>query len=355
MAEALLANDHFYVNASYYNDTDSDQPATIMVEDNEDILRRDAGDEWLVHVTRFSCDSMTSLSYIKADPSAYWEIVCHDGTGFPRAVSEFVLLRDYATPRDLISAMNLKTRFVSFARKIAIESYRFELDAGGRFKLSMPFSETMEDNGWYISFRATDTMHDLLGFKQITPFMQFTPDPAARFCRALETFEAECNAANTLWNQRTGDLYDQTNRCLIYLLNGLECGNQFHGQHGGGLGSSPRVLADLNMGNSNWQGILHPTSFLPKFKGTTPSQHIQTLGQAQLPQHMCNVMCQYYTTRTNHTQPSPISAVAGDPRDDGPKVTCSRLEWLGYTGTTEGVVGGTVECPDPTFSGWAQL
>ena len=34
MAEALLANDHFYVNASYFNETDSVQPATIMVQDN---------------------------------------------------------------------------------------------------------------------------------------------------------------------------------------------------------------------------------------------------------------------------------------------------------------------------------
>ena len=47
MAEALLAKDHFYVNASYYNDTESDQPATIMVQDNDDIIRRDTGDDWL--------------------------------------------------------------------------------------------------------------------------------------------------------------------------------------------------------------------------------------------------------------------------------------------------------------------
>ena len=79
MAEALISSDHFYVNASYYNDTESEQAATIVVEDNDDILRRDTGDEWLVHVTRFSCDSMSSLNYIEADPTATWQIAIQDG------------------------------------------------------------------------------------------------------------------------------------------------------------------------------------------------------------------------------------------------------------------------------------
>ena len=30
MAEALLAKDHFYVNASYYNDTNEDQDAVTV-------------------------------------------------------------------------------------------------------------------------------------------------------------------------------------------------------------------------------------------------------------------------------------------------------------------------------------
>ncbi len=341
MAEALIAKDHFYVNASYYNDTDTDQPATIMVEDNEDILRRDEGDQWLVHVTRFSCDSMTTLSYIKADLTATWEIVCHDGTGFPKAAFLYTLERDFATPRDFIASMNLRTRFVAIARKIYVESFRFELDAGGRFKLSMPFADVMEDNGWYITFKASQAMHDLLGFKQITPFLTFTPDPAARFCRALETLERECNTASTVWNHRTGDLYEQTNRCLVYLLNGLECLNQFDGSYGGGLGSVPATLADLDMNNTNWQNFLHHTNFLPVFKGVTPSQHSRTAGQAQLPKTMVPVMCQYYTTRTNNTQPSPTIPVHGDPRDDGPKITCSKIEWAAGS-DYEGVAGGGV-------------
>ena len=107
MAEALISSDHFYVNASYYNDTESEQAATIVVEDNDDILRRDTGDEWLVHVTRFSCDSMSSLNYIEADPTATWQIAIQDGGGDARKVFNFTLDRAYATPRDMLSDMNM--------------------------------------------------------------------------------------------------------------------------------------------------------------------------------------------------------------------------------------------------------
>ena len=39
MAEALLSKEHFYVNASFYNDTSEFQDATIRVEDTQDILK----------------------------------------------------------------------------------------------------------------------------------------------------------------------------------------------------------------------------------------------------------------------------------------------------------------------------
>ena len=79
MADALLSDNHFYVNASYYNDTATDQKARIVVKDTQNIL--DRSDEWLVHITRFSVDSMKSLSYIESDLNAYWEIRLHDAEG----------------------------------------------------------------------------------------------------------------------------------------------------------------------------------------------------------------------------------------------------------------------------------
>ena len=55
MSEALISKEHFYLNASQYNRTASDVTANIHVQDTQDILEQNA--DWLVHVTRFSCDN----------------------------------------------------------------------------------------------------------------------------------------------------------------------------------------------------------------------------------------------------------------------------------------------------------
>ena len=235
MAEALIAKDHFYVNASYYNDTETDQAAVITVADKDDILRRDQGDEWLVHVTRFSCDSMNSLSYIDADVNATWQIIAKDGAGFSHQIWDFTLDRDFATPRDMISAMNMQSRWGVLGATITsdkFEIYRFELDAGGRFRLRMAFDQHVT-NGWHISYSGSAAMNKLLGFEQITPFLSYIPDPAAQFCKALEFLERECNAANTILNVKSGNLWRDTNNVLVELLNGLEIRNSYMGQYGG--------------------------------------------------------------------------------------------------------------------------
>ena len=77
MAEALLSREHFYINGSQFNDSDQAQNAVITVKDSNDILKD--SEDWLVHITRFSCDSMISLPYIEADPAARWEIKVFGG------------------------------------------------------------------------------------------------------------------------------------------------------------------------------------------------------------------------------------------------------------------------------------
>ena len=53
MSEALISKEHFYLNASQYNSGTSDT-TNIHVQDTQDILAQNA--DWLVHVTRFSCE-----------------------------------------------------------------------------------------------------------------------------------------------------------------------------------------------------------------------------------------------------------------------------------------------------------
>ena len=349
MAEALIASDHFYVNASFYNDTESDQPATIMVEDNDDILRRDTGDEWLVHVTRFSCDSMTTLNYINADTSASWEIIAHNPDGAPSKKWNFVLNRNYATPRDLISAMNIRNRFVATG---TIEAYRFQLDPGGRFHLSMHEYPDVDSRGWYITYKGTAAMNSLLGFEQLTPFLSFAPDPAHRFCRALEFFEQECNRVNTIWNVESGDFHTDTNRCLVELMNGLEVKNVFATGHAH-EGREPHNVAHLLMDTVNWQNQLNNFEFKPSWKGVTPHEESTQANQALLPRDGVTVMCQYYTRRSNWESPPPQTNVIGDPRDIGPKVTCTRLDYQSghqYAGNANGSAEGVVQFSDITHA-----
>ena len=227
MAEALLAKDHFYVNASYYNDTNEDQDALISVKDNADILERSEG--WLVHVTRFSCDSMRSLAYIVADESATWNILVKNQNGSVTHAWDFVLDRDYATPHDLIGEMNMKSRYMNAATSGVFvnkhwEAYRFEIDAGGRFRLKMATPPAMR-HGWHISYAGSSSMNKLLGFEEITPFVRFAPSPSAQFCRALEFLERECNVQNTVINGETGAFWKAVNDALIELLNGMEIKN----------------------------------------------------------------------------------------------------------------------------------
>jgi len=140
MADALLAQDHFYINASQYNNTNSVTDAVIEVSDSTDIL--DRSDEWMVHITRFSCDSMASLPYIEADATARWEIKVFDDHFLALETFNFIMDRDFATPLDLVSSMNVKGRFRAPPGRtrvggvdstVVYETYRFVIDAGGRF------------------------------------------------------------------------------------------------------------------------------------------------------------------------------------------------------------------------------
>ena len=97
MADALISKEHFYLNGSIYNKTDTDQDAVILIEDTNDILQ--SSDDWLVHVTRFSCDAMKSLTYVEKDESATWTIRVANNLGEVKQTYVFVLDQDFATPQ----------------------------------------------------------------------------------------------------------------------------------------------------------------------------------------------------------------------------------------------------------------
>ncbi len=311
MAESLLAKEQFYINGSYYNDTEEDQDAVISVKDNADILNR--GDDWLVHVTRFSCDSMRSLAYIVNDTSATWAIIAKDTAGSSTHVWDFVLDRDYATPHDLISEMNMKGRYMTTSGK-TWEVYRFEIDAGGRFRLKMA-TTAGTSNGYHISYSGSASMNKLLGFDKITPFLRFAPDPAALYCRALEFLEKECNRVNTPVNVVRGTAWRDTHEALVELLNGLEIKNMLAGTSLTTF-EEPTILAQLQMGLPSHHSSLEREYFKVGYKGGTVTTANHN-GEARLPVDSQDVLCEYYT----------IPYGSYDYRDIGPKSRICRMHW----------------------------
>jgi len=307
----LLAKEQFYINGSYYNDTEEDQDAVISVKDSADILNR--GDDWLVHVTRFSCDSMRSLAYIVNDTSATWAIIAKDTSGSSTHVWDFVLDRDYATPHDLISEMNMKGRYMTTSGQ-TWEVYRFEIDAGGRFRLKMA-TAAGTTNGFHISYSGSASMNKLLGFDKITPFLRFAPDPAALYCRALEFLEKECNRVNTPLNSVRGTLWKDTNEALIELLNGLEIKNMLAGTANSSY-EEPRIVAQLQMTLIGHATSLEREYFKVGYKGATVTTQAHA-AEARLPVDTMDMICEYFTIPYGNY----------DRRDRGPKSRVAKMRW----------------------------
>ena len=135
MSEALISKEHFYLNASQFNSGTSDTTANIHVQDTQDILEQNA--DWLVHVTRFSCDAMNAITYVEKNVSAYWEIRVLNDEMAIKETFNFVLDKDYATPQALVEAMNETGRMLIEGHGL-VEAYRFQIGPEGRFRLVSP-------------------------------------------------------------------------------------------------------------------------------------------------------------------------------------------------------------------------
>ena len=328
MADALLAQDHFYINASQYNNTNSVTDAVIEVSDSTDIL--DRSDEWMVHITRFSCDSMASLPYIEADATARWEIKVFDDHFLALETFNFIMDRDFATPLDLVSSMNVKGRFRAPPGRTRVggvdstatyETYRFSIDAGGRFRLSQP------DHGTYnrhITYSGTPTMNALLGFDSATQFLKFAPSHELKFANAVAWLHQQAINLSTPANIYSGRFYTAINRVLVHLLNGLEI-------------RARTMLTTTEITGSNQPStVTHGTGYLDDVN--VLFGYVGMRGQTPTPAHNTNealliptgtvVLCEYFDHphATHHTP------------DTGFKVHTSKMSW--YSGEEYDSGGG---------------
>ena len=217
MAEALLSKEHFYLNASQYNSGTADVDATIHVQDTTGILKTNS--DWLVHVTRFSCDTMSSLAYVEKDETAKWEIRVVDNTARIHEVFNFILDEDYATPQALIAAMNLSARWIS-RENIEYEVFRWQIDANGKFKLTSMSEEAIPDS--HITYSGTESMNTLLGLQNVTPFISYQKSPSLVYADFADWFHDSLVTSY----KKHGDsfrLRNMTRKCIIHFLNGFQC------------------------------------------------------------------------------------------------------------------------------------
>ena len=220
MSEALISKEHFYLNASQYNSGTSDATANIHVQDTQDILAQNA--DWLVHVTRFSCDAMNAITYVEKNVSAYWEIRVLSDDMAIKETFNFVLDKDYATPQALVEAMNETGRMLIEGHG-TVEAYRFQIGPEGRFRLVSPGTSLTRQLFSHIQYTGTEAMNTLLGFEQVTQYLRFTKTPTRLYADACSyIFLQALKATDQI---HTGEYQRQMNLVLLEMLNGLRVGS----------------------------------------------------------------------------------------------------------------------------------
>ena len=304
MADALISKEHFYLNGSIYNKTDTDQDAVILIEDTNDILQ--SNDDWLVHVTRFSCDAMKSLTYVEKDESATWTIRVANNLGEIKQTYVFVLDQDFATPQALIAAMNCEGRFVKLQGNsyTSYEVFRWQIEAEGRFRLiTMPVEAI---NNWHIQYVGSPSMNTLLGFNTITPFLHFSRTNTETYAELCDYLYAQA----ILVDQSkivNGEYASQMNWTLRHFVNGLQC------KHTTVLDHSVEWSGDGSFQTAGWEATVDFLILKVMENGTVPTR-AKADDEALLPKAGSAMMCEYFEL------PSAT-------QDGGFKVRNSTLHW----------------------------
>ena len=317
MSEALISKEHFYLNASQFNSGTSDVTANIHVQDTQDILAQNA--DWLVHVTRFSCDAMNAITYVEKNVSAYWEIrVLNDDMAIKETFN-FVLDKDYATPQALVEAMNEAGRMLAEGHG-SVEAYRFQIDAEGRFRLIVPGSAINRQIFSHIQYQGTEAMNVLLGFEQVTQYLRFTRTATSLYAAAVQYIWLQALAGYDE-HVHTGEFQRQMSLVLLEMLNGLRVGHTTLADH------SVVILSDPSL-TQNWENLVD----FQRMKANTIKGPPFTPGnrstEALLPKHGSPMLCEWFDYRKAHNV-----------RDSGFKALVTRLDWSIHYGGGEDLYG----------------
>ena len=304
MSEALISKEHFYLNASQYNSGTSDTTANIHVQDTQDILAQNA--DWLVHVTRFSCDAMNAITYVEKNVSAYWEIRVLSDDMAIKETFNFVLDKDYATPQALVEAMNETGRMLIEGHGL-VEAYRFQIGPEGRFRLVSPGTSLTRQLFSHIQYTGTEAMNTLLGFEQVTQYLRFTKTPTRLYADACTyIFLQALKATDQI---HTGEFQRQMNLVLLEMLNGVRVGHTTLADH------STVILTDPSL-TQNWENLVDFQRMKADMIKGPPFTPGNKSTEALLPKHGSPMLCEWFDYRKTHNV-----------RDSGFKALVTRLDW----------------------------
>ena len=109
--ETVTASDVWYMNASFLNETDSDQPARIRIRDKQNILERRR--PYMVAVSRFTVSGNSTLYYRPKNPDAKCTIKFYEDHGqswtYSRTAQVSLETHSY-TINELLNQLNEKTQ-----------------------------------------------------------------------------------------------------------------------------------------------------------------------------------------------------------------------------------------------------
>ena len=108
--ETVTASDVWYMNASFLNETSTDQPARIRIRDKQNILERRR--PYMVAVSRFTVSGNTTLYYRPSNPDATCSIKFYEdhGQSWTYTRTAQVSLENHSyTISELLGQLNEKT------------------------------------------------------------------------------------------------------------------------------------------------------------------------------------------------------------------------------------------------------
>ena len=264
-----------------------------------------------------------------------WEIQLYDSNNFITDTFNFILDQDYATPRDMISDMNIDGRYKQLHVAGALglfQLYRFSIDAGGRFHLTSQPDNGYKAPGYWITYVGSPSMNKLLGFEKVSPYLRFTPDVVREFCRAIDYLHDMCPTIATAREIWEGTYYMQINDLLLKLLAGVKVQNY----------TAPGGAIIHTMPDTDHEHYLDSVSLEQLhalYKGFTPDPENSTHGQAYLPRHDTPVWVEFYD------EPSGSEHLV-DPGFKASQYICTWQTEYTANRTTQTISAGTIRLQD---------